>query len=316
MARTSPTNRRSVLAAIGALTCGSATARALQPAPARPGKARADANASIITTRDGVTLFYRDWGTGPAMVFLAGWGLPSEMWTYQMAPLSERGVRTIAFDRRGHGRSSDPGRGYDYNTLAADVGAVLDALDLRGVTLVAHSMGGAEAVRYLTNSGGGRVSRLVLLAPVTMPILARTADNPSGFDPALVEQMRASIQRDFPKWMEANTKPFVTPDTNPDTVLWLKSLMWQTSMKALIECHRTFSAADFRKELPSVAVPTLVIHGDRDASGPAALTGERVASMIPGAKFLLYPGAPHGLFLTHAERINADLFAFAHGAPR
>ena len=140
----------------------------------------------FIETRDGTQLFYRDWGSGAPLVFISGWALTSDCWGYQMAPLSDSGLRCIAYDRRGHGRSSDPGRGFDYDTLADDLAAVLDALDLKNVTLVAHSMAGGEAVRYLSRHGSKRVARVALIG-ATLPFLTKTADNPDGIDPAVFE---------------------------------------------------------------------------------------------------------------------------------
>ena len=166
-------NRRNLLAAAlagPAMTAAAPSAAAPATGPARP----------HVVAADGARLFLRDWGAGRPVVFLAGWTLSSDMWAYQMAPLSEAGFRCIAYDRRGHGKSDDPGRGYDYDTLADDLGAVLDALDLRDVVLVAHSMAGGEAVRYLSRHGkSGRVARVLFLAP-TLPCLARKADNQKG----------------------------------------------------------------------------------------------------------------------------------------
>jgi non-heme chloroperoxidase len=268
--------------------------------------------ASFIRTREGADLFYRDWGTGKPVVFLSGWALSCDMWNYQMVPLSEQGLRCIAYDRRGHGRSSDPGRGYDYDTLADDLASVLETLDLRDVTLVGHSMASGELVRYLSRHGDGRVERLVFVAPAATPFVLKTADNPDGIDASVLEYFRTQVLlRDFPQWMADNAPPFFVPETSPEMRHWLMSLMLRCSMKALIECNRAMSSTDFRAELPRIRVPTLVIHGDKDASAPLELSGRRTAQLIPGSRLEVYEGAPHGLFLTHMERLNADLLAFA-----
>jgi pimeloyl-ACP methyl ester carboxylesterase len=270
--------------------------------------ARRDGPGFIRAAED-VNLFYRDWGSGAPVVFLAGWSMPSESWTYQMLALCERGFRCIGFDRRGHGRSSE-GAAYDFDTLADDLAAVLEALGLSDVTLVGHSMASGEIVRYLTRHGSARVSRIALLGPVT-PFLVRTGDNPDGIDPAVFESFRRDwLMRDLPGWIEANIRPFVLPETSVQTMDWLRGLCLQASAKALLECSRAQSATDFRPELPAITVPTLVIHGDRDVSAPLDLTGRRTAVLIPGAKLKVYEGAPHGLFITHAERLNADLLEF------
>ncbi len=266
---------------------------------------------SFVRTADGVNLFYRDWGQGEPIVFVASWSLPSDSWNYQMLALSEQGFRCVAFDRRGHGRSSDPGRGYDFDTLANDLAAVLDVLDLRGVTLVGHSMGPGEIVRYLTRHGGDRVARIALLGATT-PLLFRTADNPDGIDASYFEAFRRDeLMRDFPKWIEDNFPPFVTPETSPQMRDWVGGMALRTSGKALLDTNRAVTTADFREELPKITVPTLVIHGDRDVTAPLDITGRRTADLVPDAKLQVYEGAPHGLFVTHIDRLNQDLLDFA-----
>jgi non-heme chloroperoxidase len=279
-------------------------------------EARAAAPPGLVRTGDGVGLFHRDWGGAgrPPVVFVASWSLPSDSWAYQMLALSEAGLRCVAYDRRGHGRSDDPGRGFDFDTLADDLAAVMEALDLRGATLVGFSMGAGEVVRYLARHGAaGRVSRAVLVGGTT-PMLARAPDNPGGADPALFEAFRReALMRDFPGWIDANMVPFVTPDTPPGLRNWVRDMALRASPKALLECHRALTAADFRAELRAVAVPTLVVHGERDMTCPLELTGRPTAALVPGARLHVYEGAPHGLFLTHMDRLNADLLAFAQG---
>jgi len=286
-------------------------AAAVQATESRPAKALP---ASFIRTRDGVELFYRDFGTGRPVVFLSGWMLSSEMWNYQLLPLSEQGLRCIAYDRRGHGRSSDPGRGYDYDTLADDLASVLETLDLRDVTLVGHSMASGELVRYLSRHGDSRIARLVFLAPAATPFLLKTADNPDGVDGAFLEQFRSAVLlQDTPRWLAENADPFFVAETSAAMKSWLMGLMLRCSMKASIDCHRAMASTDFRAELPRIRVPSLVIHGDKDVSAPIHLTGQRTARLIPGCRFEVYEGAPHGLFVTHLGRVNADLLAFARG---
>lgn len=301
-------HRRQILMGVtlagGALSMADAAQAAAPARPRSPGP---------VIAKDGTKLFIRDWGTGQPVVFLAGWTLTSDMWAYQMAPLSEAGFRCVAFDRRGHGRSDDPGRGYDYDTLADDLAAVLDALDLRNVTLVAHSMAGGEATRYLTRHGRtGRVRKVLFLAP-TLPFLLQTPDNPMGVPGAAFEQLRQEFMTDFPKWIDDNTEPFVTPSTSPGMRNWIKGMMVSASMKAVVDCNRAMVGTDFRGELARLKVTCLVIHGDKDASAPLPLTGKRAADLIPGARLVVYEGAPHGLFVTHMDRLNDDISAFAKG---
>jgi non-heme chloroperoxidase len=265
-----------------------------------------------VETRDGQQLFYKDWGTGAPVVFLAAWALPSDMWDYQMVPLSEQGLRCIAYDRRGHGRSSQPGTGYDYDTLADDLAAVLDALELRAVTLVGMSMAGGEMVRYLTRHDQHRIARVVFVATDATPIRLQTADNPSGIPIERAEFFRRQLLlKDYPNWMEENRQPFFVPETSRQMQEWVRGMMLRTSMKALIECNRSLTSTDFRAELPRIAVPTLLIHGDKDVSAPLEATGRPTAKLIPRARLEVYEGAPHGLFLTHMDRLTRDLLAFA-----
>ncbi len=301
-------HRRQIL--MGGALAGAALSMAEGAQASAPAASR---KPGPVIAKDGTHLFIRDWGTGQPIVFLAGWTLTSDMWAYQMAPLSEAGFRCVAFDRRGHGRSDDPGRGYDYDSLAEDLAVVLAALDLRGVTLVAHSMAGGEATRYLTRHGHeGRVKNVLFLAP-TLPFLLQTPDNPMGVPGAAFEQLRQVFMSDFPKWIDDNTEPFVAPSTSQGMRSWIKGMMVSASMKAIVNCNRAMVSTDFRSELARLKVPCLVVHGDKDASAPLPLTGERTAALIPGARLVVYEGAPHGLFVTHMHRLNGEIAAFAKG---
>ena len=279
---------------------------ALQAAPLSKAAA---AKAPYILTDDGTSLFVRDWGTGKPVVFIHGWAMNSDMWQYQMAPLVQARFRCIAYDRRGHGRSTDPGGRYDYDRLAADLACVLDQLDLHDATLVSHSMGAGEVVRYLTRYGAARVKRIALIAPST-PFGLKTEDNPDGHTADGLEQLFAIWRRDFPNWLAENARPFFVPQTSQAMVDWGVRMCLQTSLQALIECQRTTTMTDFRPELPKIQVPALVVHGDQDVSEPLERTGRRTAQMIPGAKLIVYEGGPHGLILTHADRVNEDLAGF------
>ena len=262
-----------------------------------------------IEAKDGTALFYKDWGAGRNMVFISSWGMNSDMWQYQMTPMVNEGFRCVAYDRRGHGRSAQPSDGYDYNTLADDLAAVLEEIDLREATLVGHSMAAGEIVRYLSRHGSRRIPRIVLVAPTT-PFVLKTADNPDGAPREVFDQVRAQIGRDFPKWLADNARPFFVADTSQAMMNWVERMMALTSLKALLDCNRAFVETDFRAELPKIDVPTLVIHGDQDASTPLDLTGRRTAKLIPGAEFKVYEGAPHGLMFTHMDRFNRDLIAY------
>lgn len=294
---------RSIAAAVGIGAAGSH-----QPAIGAQTPARRPRPATI-DTRDGALLYWKEWGEGKPVLFLHSWANSSDLWQYQMHHLSTAGLRCIAYDRRGHGRSNDPGKGYDFDTLADDLDAVIDTLGLREITLVGHSMGCGEIVRYLSRHGDKRVARIVLVGP-TLPFLLKTADNPEGFDKAIAERVRNAWTKDFPRWLADNRRPFFVPDTSSAMMDWGSHLSYQTSLHAAIECSRAFIETDFRAELPQVTVPTLIVQGDADVSAPLERTGRRTAALIPGSQLRVYEGAPHGLMLTHIDRLNADLLAF------
>ena len=267
---------------------------------------------TYVEARDGTKLFCRSWGEGRPVLFAAAWMLNSQAWQYQMLPLSEAGFRCIAFDRRGHGRSEDPGRNFDVDTLADDVARVMDAFDLRDATLVGHSLGCAESVRYVTNHGPSRVKSLILTAPTT-PYLLKTADNPDGIDPSFFAGLRAAVAKDFPGIIAANMRPFVTPETSQALLDWVTAMTQANSLKAIIACNRAFTVADFRSELPKIALPTLVIQGTADVSAPIDITGRKTVALMPNARLDVVEGGPHGLIYTHMDRVNADMLEFLRG---
>ena len=264
----------------------------------------------LIDTPDQTTLFYTDWGDGEPVVFAHAWALNSDMWAYQMPDFVAAGKRCIAYDRRGHGRSDRPGHGYDYDTLADDLAALMDQLDLRGVTLVGHSAGCGDVVRYMTRHGSARVDRCVLLAPI-MPLLARTPDNPDGLDEAVLMASAAALKRDVPQWCADNGPPFFGRTPVSDGLGdWVARQIVDTPLKILLDTAAAFSTTDFREELRRVEVPTLVVHGDLDQSAPIDITGRRVADLVPDSTFVVYEGAGHGLYAADHERVNADVLRF------
>lgn len=268
---------------------------------------------SFIQANDGIGLFHRDWGTGRPIVFVAPWGLHSDWWEYQMAYLAGQGLRCIAYDRRGHGRSAEPGGGYEFDTLADDLNAVIEQLDLRGVTLVGQSMGCGEIVRYLSRHGAQRIARIVMVAPIT-PLLLKTADNPDGMASSYLEKVREALSRDRPHVIASAAPAFFGAPKNSvstEMIEWWTQMLLQCSLKVLLDLHRVFTQTDFRSELRTISLPTLIIHGDRDTSTPIDLTGRKTASLIPGSELKVYEDAAHGLPITHMDRLNRDLHAFA-----
>jgi non-heme chloroperoxidase len=297
-------NRRTAFQCFAAGTAGAALA-ATQPSVKNA--AAAKRAGSYIDVDSYTSLYHKQWGSGRPALFLHSWGLHSDLWQYQMIYLSDRGVRCVAYDRRGHGRSSDPGHGYEIDTLADDLGAVIESLDLKGVTLVGHSLGCGEIVRYLSRHGSGRIARIVLISP-TLPFMTKTPDHPEGFDPAISEGLRARAMSDFPRVLAETVRP--TGETSQPTYDWVFRMFEQASLKALLDCNRVGQQTDYRAELPKIAVPTLIIHGDKDLSAPLEWTGRKTAALIPGSRLVVYEGAPHGLMLTHVSRLNVDLHSF------
>jgi non-heme chloroperoxidase len=270
----------------------------------------------FLETRDGAILYCKEWlprqvtVVEKTLVFVHSWSMNTELWQYQMLPLNERGYRCFAYDQRGHGRSSDPGRGYDCDTMADDFAEVMEKYNLRNATIVGHSMGCGIIARYVTRHGAGRVRKLVMVAP-TLPFTMKTPDNPDGVDPKALAQLQDSWAHDLPKWLNANARPFVVPETSQEMVDWIKTIAMRASLRALVDLNSTMAETDFREELKKFHVPTLVIHGTADASAPLDFTGRRTVALIPGARLKIYEGAPHGLMFTHSERLNSDLADFA-----
>jgi len=251
-----------------------------------------------------------DQGSGPPVVFLASWSLPGESWRRQVDAFCAAGLRCITYDRRGHGRSPDPGGGYDFDTLADDLAAVFDAFQLDGVTLVTFSAGSGEAVRYLTRHGTGCVARLAMIAPTT-PLLIWQHDNPDGIDLALFESfIETELRQDWQGWLDRNARPFGGSGATDAELEEVIALARQASPYALEAFYRELTTTDFRDELKALRLPVLVIQGDQDVSSPPHLTGHPTAALVLGARLIIYPDAPHGLCVSHPARLNADLLSF------
>jgi len=299
-------HRRSVLKTIVSASVGAGLLNnASAPVPALSNASQ----LSFIETRDHVGLFYKEWGEGKPVIFVHGWALNSDMWQYQMIHLAGEGLRCVAYDQRGHGRSADPGRGYDFNTLADDLHSLIMRLNVRKAVLVGHSMAAGVIARYLTRHGASRIARVAMLATTT-PFLLKTADNLEGVDQRYLDRLRVAWSKDFPKWLADNARPFFAPQTSPEMMQWGIQMCLEASLKAVLDCNRAITETDFRAELRNLAVPTLIIHGDADVSAPLFLTGQKTAQLISGSQLKIYQGAPHGLFITHRDRLNQDLVNF------
>lgn len=265
---------------------------------------------SRFTTTDGTELFYRDWGNGQPIVFLASWALDSRAWDKQMLHFSERGYRCIALDRRGHGRSDDPGRGYHLDRLADDIAELLLHLDLHDASMITHSMASAECTRYLARYGSARVGRVVFLAP-TAPSYAEESREPWTMDAATTEAVIAAIRHDLPHWLADNAEGFFLPGrtgTTPEYVWHTIDIIRGASLQALVECY-VAKRVDLRAELAAIDVPLLVIHGSCDTSEPVQ-QGRAIASLVPHGRYIEYDGAPHGIYHTHFDHLVEDIARF------
>ena len=297
-------NRRTVLEAtlLG-------TALAAASGAGAPAASQQTARSPYVSAKDGTRLFVQDWGSGKPVLLLSAWTFDGSTWGSHIEALTARGFRCIAPDRRGHGRSEMPPTGYDLETLTDDVASVIKARDLRDVTLVGFSMGTAEAVNYLGRYGADRIARLVLVAPTT-PFLVKTEDNPDAVPRSMIEADNAAIARDFAKWIAANEAPFFLPETPEITRAWIRGMMLSVPLPVALACRRTIALSDLRAAAAGIDRPTLILHGDRDASAPLPLTGAKTAKLIKGSKLTIYEGGPHPLPLTHGERLIADMLAF------
>ena len=269
-----------------------------------------------------VELFYTDWGTGNPVVLIHGWPLDHQMWEYQSVFLAKNGQRVITYDRRGFGKSSHPWQGYDYDTLADDLKAVLDALDLRNVTLVGFSMGGGEVARYMSRHGGARVAKVAFVSAVT-PFLLKTSDNPDGVDQSTFDEILAGLSKDRADFLNDfgpkfyGSGPLGVGAAVPTAELqWTLAMALPASPKATQDCVVSWSATDFRQDVSAITVPALIVHGTSDKTVPAAVSADKTSQLLPAARYLRYEGEGHGLHLTAKDRLNADLLEFIGGTGR
>ena len=267
------------------------------------------------TAKDGTRLYYKDWGEGRPVVLIHGWPLSGDTFDDAAVALVERGFRAIIPDRRGFGRSDQPWDGYDYDTFAEDVAAILgDAGIAYPVALVGFSMGGGEVARFITRQGASRVSRAVLIGSV-VPFLLKTDDHPEGVPRSVFDGMIKGISEDRADFFRKFFKDFfgvgLIKSPVSDAVLddaWRQAMM--AGLRPTLACVRAFSETDFRPDLKNFTMPTLVVHGEKDATVPIGLTARAVARAVPEAQLIEYDDGAHGIFASHKERLTADLIAF------
>ena len=269
---------------------------------------------SIQNNNKPVKIYYEDYGKGKPVVFIHGWPLSGSMWEYQITQLPQQGLRCITYDRRGFGKSDRPFGGYDYDTLAGDLKNLLDELDITDVTLVGFSMGAGEIAKYFSLHGGKRVSKVVIVSGVT-PYMLKTDSNSDGVPQEEFDKMAKGMMEDRPAFMENFNKDFfsVSLTNHPVSDAFLANSLTKVmdaSPIATLECAKSFSSTDFRKDVVKISVPTLIIHGNNDKTVPIKPTGEESARLINGARLIIYEAAPHGLWFTDKDKLNQDLIDF------
>jgi len=269
---------------------------------------------STFKTKDGTELFYKDWGSGPTVVFSHGWPLDADAWDAQMIFLGGKGYRVIAHDRRGHGRSSQPWNGNEMDTYADDLAELFEMLDLKGATMVGHSTGGGEVARYLGRHGTKRVAKAVLIGAVP-PLMLKTPANPAGLPISAFDEIRAAVLADRAQFFKDLSMPFYGYNKPGAKIsegvresFWAQGML--SSVKAAYDCVKAFSETDFNEDLKKIDVPVLVLHGDADQIVPIGASALLSSKVIKNATLKIYPGAPHGMCTTLADQVNADLLAF------
>ncbi|NVO14774.1 MAG: alpha/beta hydrolase [Rhodoplanes sp.] len=271
--------------------------------------------ASTITTRDGVDIYFKDWGKGPAVVLSHGWPLSSDSWESQAFHLASNGFRVVAHDRRGHGRSSQPWDGNDMDHYADDLAQVIEALDLRDVSLFGFSTGGGEVARYVGRHGTGRVAKLGLISAVP-PLMLKTDKNPGGLPIEVFDGIRAGALADRSQlYKDIASGPFFGFNRPGAKVsqgmidsFWLQGM--QAGHKNAYDSIAAFSATDFTEDLKKFDKPTLIVHGDDDQIVPIDAAGRASKTLVPHAILKVYPGAPHGLGDTHKDQLDKDMLEF------
>lgn len=269
---------------------------------------------SYVTTRDGIKLYVKEWGTGRPVVMSHGWPLSADSFDDLSVAIANAGMRAISYDRRGFGRSEQPWDGYNYDVLADDMAAVMDKTEAADATLLGFSMGGGEVARYMSRHAARNVKQTILISSV-LPYMLKTADNPDGVDESVFDEMTDGMNEDRAKFWTSFFKDFfgvglVSHPVSSETLEWARATAMQAGLKPTLACAKAFATTDFRGDLASFKVPTLIIHGTEDKTVPIDVSARKTVKGIPHATLIEYDGAPHGLFATHKQKFIADVLAF------
>jgi len=272
---------------------------------------------STIMTKDGNRIFYKDWGKGPPIVFSHGWPLNADTWDEQLFFFASNGYRAIAYDRRGHGRSSQPWNGNDMDTFADDLSSLVEQLSLKGAVLAGHSSGAGDVTRYLGRYGAERVAKAVLVSSIP-PLMVKTDANPGGTPKAGFDATRAALLKDKAQFYKDLAFPFFGANRPESKVsegvrdeFFVQCM--QAGFKAAYDGIKAFSETDFTEDLKKIDVPVLIIHGEDDQNVPIDDSAKMSSKILKRATLKIYPGAPHGLPVTHRDQFNADLLSFIRG---
>jgi non-heme chloroperoxidase len=270
---------------------------------------------SYFKTADGTDLFYSVWGKGHPLLLIHGGNIGADIWEFQVPYLVDHGYSCIVYDQRGFARSDCSAGGYDFDTFADDLAALIDHLDLKRFSVVAFSHGGCLLGRYLSRHGGDKVDKVVILSTI-LPALLKSKDNPEGIDRSVIfDPFYESVRKDRSTIFRASLDGFFAPATadtpvSDSTKDWIMGVALRSSLMPMLEVYKSSNEADFRKDLKLFDMPTFIIHGEADVFAPAAATAQRVHQAISGSRLELYPGASHGLFFTHQDRLNRDIVEF------
>jgi pimeloyl-ACP methyl ester carboxylesterase len=267
-----------------------------------------------IVTADTTKLYFKDWGAGRPVILIHGWPLSADSWDDQAMAIADAGYRAIAYDRRGFGRSSQPWHGYDYDTLADDLAAVIEQTGAKDATLIGFSMGGGEVARYMSRHAGKAVVQAGLISSI-LPYRLKTSTNPAGTEQQVFDKTMLSLKQDRPGFLTGFFNNFFgvsgqSKAVSDEMLQWARGVSLQASLKATLDCAKAFATTDFRPDLPAFKVPTLVIHGTQDLIVPIDASSRLAAKGIAQSRLIEYEGAPHGLFATHKNRLTQDLLDF------